>query len=327
MDTLYIMTRYVVLWHTSDQRISTERVQANHTALNLAFSHTNDADNAKIPDTEHYPWASLVGTPNVQFLPIDSSQVQPSYLQVNNTSFSGVTQASQAGGVVNGLLNIYIGPSNGSLLGQAGGLGSNILFVDFETVGYGDHPGTLANYIQGKALVHEVGHCLSLPHTFADVTCDEDPVYPDVPIQINPNFFTVLFETSPGTWDCKNDNRYLDRIDDQGRSCFSEFPSDVRNEMGVNFMDYGNDGAAILFTASQTEMMRSFAVSPGNTSMTIYATSDVTPTVTPTDTSQTSESNLGLIIGLSVGAGVLVVVLIIAVVLARAHRPTAAQYS
>jgi hypothetical protein len=55
-----------------------------------------------------------------------------------------------------------------------------------------DLPGSFPGYAFGKTLVHEVGHALSLPHTFADDACDNSVLFPDIPEQINPNFDTVL---------------------------------------------------------------------------------------------------------------------------------------
>ncbi len=294
-DLLYVGTRYVVLYHTDAQKIPIERVQEAHRGLNLAYIGANTSDLAKVPNNERYPWQEVLGNPLIQFAPLDSTQISVEYKYINVNSLSGVDDAAQkAGTLTKGILNILIGPSQGTLLGEAADLGAYYLFADYEAVGFGSAPATLPNYTQGKVLIHEIGHCLGLPHPFADDVCDNKSVYPDVPEQIRPNFETELFE-SGGAWDCKNDNRYFDRIHNENRSCLVTLsdPSTAPNEMGVNFMDYGNDGASIMFTASQATMMRTWLKSTDNNVLDLLTDVSAAPSVTIIDVAPVP-SNTGL---------------------------------
>lgn len=319
-DLLYVMTRYVVLYQTT--KIDVARVRACHYGLNLAFEGKNTDDNAKIPNTTRYPWTPLVGIPNILFLPINADDLQVSFIQISQSSISNVDEAASLGGIVDGVLNIYIAPVAGSLLGQAGDLGSNILVVEADAVGFRDHPGTLANYDQGKVLIHEVGHCLGLSHIFADTACDNVPAFPDTPEQVTPNFYTELFETSPGVWDCKNDNRYLDRIEYKGRSCLLETNDPTPNEMGVNFMDYGKDDVSILFTQSQATIIRAWLQGNDNDKLTVYSSPDVTPTIAVVDSTTSSTSDPLLWVYIMVPIAIILGIVVIGFFVYRSRIPS-----
>jgi hypothetical protein len=263
----------VVLFNTPEQRLGLARIQEAHKILNAAFDATNNVELAKVPNTPLYPWKNRVGNPNIQFLPLNTSDIQVEYLKIPHASLndtSPVDDASHQAGVEPGVLNVYIGNTDTGILGQAE-LGSNIVFALHSAIGGGSHPGTLSSYALSKTLVHEIGHAFSLPHTFSDYNCDHVSVFPDVPEQIKPNFQTVLFQTSDGNWDCKNDNRFNDRLNDRYKSCLSiqRNVATSTNEMGINYMDYGVDAVSIMFTESQSLMMRTYLKSVENTSITL----------------------------------------------------------
>jgi hypothetical protein len=273
-QTLYIDTRYVVLYNTPEQRVDIEQVRASHNTLNTAFSANNLNELDTVPDNERYPWKPLIGNPNIQFLPLDPQDLVVEYREISTRSLSDaspVEDAATRAGVVPGVMNIYIGNNTRGILGQAE-LGGNIVFSLYSSLGDEESPGELSEYALSKTMIHEVGHALSLPHTFSDDVCDHNKVFPDVPEQISPNFNTKLFQTQDGSWDCKDDSRYTDRVHNTVQSCLNvqAHPDTAPNEMGINYMDYGVDEVSIMFTRSQALMMRAYLEGEDNTTLTLY---------------------------------------------------------
>ncbi len=279
-DVFYIGTRYVVLYNNDDQKVSWERVSASHKGLNLVMAGLNTSDRAKMPNDTRYPWNDVVGTPNIQFSPLNPNYLVVYYLAISQSSVNDVFEAASLAGVVDGVLNVLIGnPTNDRLLGQAPDLGANYLFVNYQAMGSDEVPSILGSY-NYKTLVHETGHALSLAHTFASPNCST-PVYPDVPTQINPNFDgTVFFDGTK--WTGKLDNRYDDRINDTGRSCLSALGDPPANELFGSIMDYSTAANAILFTDSQANQMRSWLQSDSNNLLTVSLTAPVETTPSAT---------------------------------------------
>jgi len=278
-ETLYIDTRWVVLYSTNEEKIPEARVQDCLRMLNAVYSGKNADDLAKVPQDLPTPWAAVLGNPNIQFLPLDPSALKVEYRKISGhlDGSSPVSDGAAQGDRVNGVLNIYIGSTGpSSILGQAE-ISSNIVYALYSTVGGATVPGTLERYDLGKTVVHEVGHALGLVHTFSDSVCDNASPYTDVPEQIAPNFDTVLTETAPGQWAPTGDNRYKDRLNGTMLSCLHIQPDlDLApNEMGVNFMDYGDDHVSLMFTHDQVNIMRDYLQSADNTTLTLKSASDV----------------------------------------------------
>lgn len=277
-ETLYVDTRWVVLYANEDQKIPIERIQDCLKMLNMIFSGKNTDELAKVPDTKYNPWKDRVGNPNIQFLPLDESTLQVEYKSVsgNLDGKAPVDDASKKGGVVDGVLNIYLGSSGkSSILGQAQ-LSHNIVYALYSAIGGYTKKGTLPGYDLGKTVAHEVGHALSLVHTFSDTSCDGFSPYTDVPETIRPNFNTELFELAPGVWDQRGDNRYNDRLNGTQVSCLhtEPDPSNAPNDMGINIMDYGDDEVSIIFSQNQALMMREYLKSSDNTTLQLKSADD-----------------------------------------------------
>lgn len=130
-ETLYVDTRWVVLYASEDQKVPVENIRDCLVMLNKVYSGQNTEELQRLPNTQRTPWKSRVGVPNIQFLPLDASQLQVEYQAIDGPldSKSPVSDGAARGGRVDGVLNIYISSSGkGSILGQAE-LGSNIVYA------------------------------------------------------------------------------------------------------------------------------------------------------------------------------------------------------
>lgn len=321
-ETLYLDTRWVILYTKEEEKIPLARVQDCLRTLNLVFGGKNTTDLAKVPNDSKTPWKSVIGNPNIQFLPLDPTKLQVEYVKVSSylSGTEPVSDAAKKGGRTNGKLNIYIGSSDkGSILGQAE-LNSNIVYALYSTVGGYNEQGTLPGYGLGKTVVHEVGHALGLVHTFSDNLCDNFSPYTDVPEQVRPNFNTTLTEISPGVWQQGNDNREADRQNGSKLSCLhiQSSPSTAPNEMGINIMDYGTDEVSLMFTKNQAEIMRNYLTSPDNTTLKLMSEKDssdssnevVVTVVVTDDDSGLSTTAIVLIVVFSVLALIVLIVLL-----------------
>jgi len=315
-ETLFIDTRWVSLYSTEEEKVPLERVRNCLKMINTVYNGQNTDELEMIPDSDRNPFKRVLGNPKIQFLPLDSDTLTVEYKRISGT-LSGsdpVSDAANTAGVVDGVLNIYMGNSGvGSILGQAE-LSSNIVFALYTTVGGYEVSGTLPGYSQGKTIVHEIGHALGLNHTFQDNLCDNFSVYTDIPEQIRPNFTTELYETSPGVWELKGDNRSKDRIHETNLSCLhiQNDPDTAPNEAGINFMDYGLDEVSLMFSENQCQMMRARLLDENNTTLVLKSADSVsisgngvgasaaaTVTIVPAESSGLSA---GAIAGITIGA-------------------------
>jgi len=272
-NTIYIKIRYVVLYNGSSQKVSLSRIRDCHRTNNMIFNGENTSEIAKIPDTQRNPWKSLYANPKIQFLPLDPNEVEAEYIPTSSDLSSNVPidDAIFRGGVTPNVLNVYIGQTTGgNILGQAY-VGSNTAYVLTSTVGGFLVPGTSANYGTGKTLVHEIGHCFSLLHTFSTASCNGSKPFADLPEQIEPNFYSEVFHDGD-KWDARKCNRYYERISgNTSFSCLSheQNPSTAPDENGINIMDYAIDPHKLMFSAAQVTMMRNWLMNT-NTSMTLH---------------------------------------------------------
>lgn len=280
-ETLYLKARWVCLYASDEQKVDLDRVQDCHRTLNLVYAGGNTDEWAKVPDNDRYPFRRLATAMNIQFLPLDASQVTVEYLPINATSLDGtnpVDDAASRAGITPGVMNFYIGACDQGILGQAQ-LESNICFGQYSATGGFRHPGTYSPYHLGKTWPHETGHALSLFHTFADDVCDRHGVYPDVPEQVAPNF--------EAAWDAidglAGDNRDKDRRTGSSLSCLSTEPTPdtAPNEMSCNIMDYGNDLVSVMFTPSQVSQARRYLLSAANTTLTLQPAPASVPVAVP----------------------------------------------
>lgn len=275
-DTIYINVRWVMMWTNNNNQVDISKIRSAHKALNEVFSAQNTSELDMLPTASITPWNTLIGNPNIVFLPQDSSKVYAEYLQISNefSSTNPLEDAVSKGKRVDGVLNLYIGPSSGGILGQAE-LNSNVCYNLYSSIGSRDDPGVLSNYGFGKTVFHEIGHALGLQHPFTDTTCDNIKQADDIPEQLNPNGSAYLTSDGNGGYRQIGDNRYNDRLNDTNDSCIGISADTQFNEMATNLMDYGVDDIAIHFTPDQVTIMREFLQdSTENTSLTLMNSTD-----------------------------------------------------
>lgn len=282
---LYFSVAYYVVYNSESENVSLERLQEQHNVINNDFNALN-SDIVRVPSVGTYAFASIIGDAKIRMLPLLGSELTEkdiTRIQSNNVPSGGFTGVDQIQRFINantelnvpldGILNVYIGPLQGSLLGQAE-LFSNICVIRNETVGGPSVPGssTLQNYNFGRTATHEIGHCMGLPHTFSQTgTCPSERVFADIPKQKRPNFDAFLIEEN-GSWTGKLDNRFRDcnipLYDIPGESppysCMDDTVDTCINgkyEMFMNYMDYGNDLSSICFSQDQVSAVRQFLLS------------------------------------------------------------------
>ena len=97
IETLYLKTVYHVIYNNSSENISLSRIQSQHEVINKDFSMTNQ-DNSKVPSIEPYNFIGVKGNSNIQFLPLDHTQLQEGVdimrVYTSRTSFSGTPLAT-----------------------------------------------------------------------------------------------------------------------------------------------------------------------------------------------------------------------------------------
>lgn len=306
-DTYYLKLKYVVLYRNGTENLSLARLQAQHQALNACYNAAND-NVSHVPQSGRYNFQGVVGKANIVFLPSDHTAVKEEDVQriAVSQTFDGLGNvlaflSSNQVTLDAKTLHIICAPLN-SILGEAY-LESNVCTVESGSVGGETELGTLATFRLGRTAVHEVGHCLGLPHVF---TGDCTQVFSDIPTQVNPNFEFKLVNEG-GAWsgqlcnrdrDCKyyrnNDTSVLISGVNPPYSCMGCTGPSCNQcdtslyEQGCNFLDYSEDEHMVMFSLQQCDHMRQVLVS-GSTGMELQASDGGTITgTTATDGTTTS---------------------------------------
>jgi pregnancy-associated plasma protein-A len=235
-----------VVYRTPSENISDAQVKSQIDVLNLDYAGKN-ADASTIPA----PWKGLAGNPNVQFAlakkdPSGKATTGITRTQTTADSFgTDDTVKTKVGGghapwAANRYLNLWVCNLRDGLLGYAqfpGGPvktdGVVILNTAFGTTGTAAAPFNL-----GRTATHEVGHWLNLRHIWGDRNdCSGTDNVTDTPNAQLPNYGTPTFPHIS----CNNG---------------------PNGDMFMNYMDYVDDVAMVMFSAGQVLRMNATLAGP-----------------------------------------------------------------
>jgi hypothetical protein len=229
-----------VVFTKADENISVTQIRSQIAVLNRDYRATNP-DRTKVPSM----WGGLVADVRLQFaLATKDPKGKPTTgitrTKTTRTSFGDddTVKFTARGGMnawpTTKYLNMWVCTLAGGLLGYAqfpGGPqrtdGVVILNTAFGTTGSVKAPFNL-----GRSATHEVGHWLNLRHIWGDTEdCSGSDLIADTPNAAGPNFGKPKFPSIS----CGNG------------------PS---GDMFVNYMDYVDDDAMMMFTTQQAVRMQ-----------------------------------------------------------------------
>jgi len=235
-----------VVYKTAAENISDGQVKSQIVALNRDYGQKN-ADKSTIPA----PWKGLAANPNIQFAlakkdPTGKQTTGITRTKTTRGSFgTGDSVKSKAGGgdpawPADRYLNLWACTLGGGLLGYAqfpGGPaktdGVVILNTAFGTTGTVQKPFDL-----GRTATHEVGHWLNLHHIWGDRNdCGGTDYVTDTPNAQLPNYGKPTFPHVS----CNNG---------------------PNGDMFMDYMDYVDDAAMVMFSAGQVVRMNATLAGP-----------------------------------------------------------------
>lgn len=284
-QTLYVNIVYHVLVRNASENIPLALLQAQHQKLNMVYNGLNTSAIKRVPTTGRYAFASVIGKPNIVFLPSDPTQLtETEVIRISCSQvFQGLTDVlafvtQQGFPPTDGVLNVYLAPLE-STLGESE-VGGNVCVCEVTSIGGDFVRGTLPRYDLGMTLCHESGHAMGLTHIWNE--SKPTLVMSDIPIQKRPNY---VFEfTSDGG--ARNCNRMKDCARYAGYQGFTDTPdatgappaswlctgspcssctdTSVLFEMGCCVMDYATDANMVMFSAAQANAMRACLLSGSN---------------------------------------------------------------
>ncbi|MBB4956660.1 zinc metalloprotease [Micromonospora polyrhachis] len=247
IEVVHIPTVVHVVWSDPAQNITDEQVQSQLAVLNADFRRTN-------PDVTAVPpvWQSAPADARIEFAlaTTDPAGSPTTGITRTRTATAGfdtddAVKSSTTGGAdpwpTSSYLNIWVCQLNGGVLGYAqfpGGPeptdGVVVLHSCFGTTGTATAP-----FDGGRTATHEVGHWLNLRHIWGDdgEGCNGDDFVADTPNQGGPNYGKPNWPTVS----CDNG---------------------PDGDMFMNFMDYVDDNAMVMFTSGQTARMAACLAGP-----------------------------------------------------------------
>lgn len=236
-----------VVWHEEDQNITDEQIHGQIEVLNADFRKRN-ADLDTVPE----PFAPLVADARVEFALAETDpDGEPTDGVTRTQTATALFDADDAvkhadsGGVdawpADRYLNLWVCPLGGGLLGYAqfpgGAPETDGVVVNHR--GFGTTGTATAPFDGGRTAVHEIGHWLNLRHIWGDdgEGCSGSDFVDDTPNQGGPNrgvpeYPNISCDNAP------------------------------HGDLFMNFMDYSDDAAAVMFTEGQTERMDACLAGP-----------------------------------------------------------------
>lgn len=235
-----------VVYNTAAENISDSQIKSQIVALNRDFSASN-------PDKSDAPavWQGLITNVRVKFaLATKDPKGRPTKgitrTKTKQTSFGtndAVKKASTGGAAAwpsAKYLNLWVCTLGGGLLGYAqfpGGAAATDGVVILNTA-FGTNGTAAAPFNLGRTAVHEIGHWLNLNHIWGDTSdCSGTDHVSDTPGAQLPNYGTPTFPHVS----CNNG---------------------PNGDMFVNYMDYVDDAAMVMFTAGQAARMQATLAGP-----------------------------------------------------------------
>jgi hypothetical protein len=219
-----------VVHRTDAQNVSEAQIKSQIAVLNRDFAATN-TDKTKVPAV----WKGLVTDTRLRF-----TLARVNRKRTTRTSFDtddSVKRAS-SGGLApfkpSSHLNLWVCALAGGVLGYAqfpgGPAATDGVVIDYRA--FGTQGTAQAPFDLGRTATHEVGHYFNLRHIWGDTEdCTGSDFVADTPNAAGPNYGTPSFPAV---------------------SC-SNGPN---GDMFMNYMDYVDDAAMLLFTAQQVVRMR-----------------------------------------------------------------------
>ena len=219
-----------VVFRNEDENVSLAQVRSQIAVLNRDFARTND-DRTKVPE----PWKGLAADSRIRFTLAKVTRTKtasPSFSTDDAVKYAG------AGGIPPfepaKHLNLWVCALADGVLGYAqfpgGPAGTDGVVIDYRA--FGTHGTAAAPFDLGRTATHEVGHYFNLRHIWADTEdCSGSDFVADTPNAAGPNFGTPAFPSVS----CGNG---------------------PHGDMFMNYMDYVDDAAMVLFTAQQALRMR-----------------------------------------------------------------------
>ncbi|MBW7838280.1 MAG: T9SS type A sorting domain-containing protein [Chitinophagaceae bacterium] len=235
-----------VLYNTSAQNISDQRIQAQLDALNRDFRRRNaDTVNTPVPFKSRAADVQIVFSlakkdPNGN----PTSGIVRKYTKEKVFLADDGMKFSSSGGAdawdASRYLNIWVCNLFGRTLGYTPMPGADPgvdgIVIQYGVFGY--KGGLGAPYNLGRTLTHEAGHWLGLKHVWGDEECGDDGIF-DTPRQQGPNTGHNVF---PKMSACSEDGN---------------------GDMFMNYMDFSDDADLNMFTLGQKTEMRSLFAKGG----------------------------------------------------------------
>lgn len=230
-----------VVWNTAAQNISQDQIDSQIRVLNDDFRKRN-ADISSAPA----PFVPIAADARIMFKlattdpnGAPTNGVTRTQTQLASFGDDDAVKSAGTGGAdpwpSSEYLNIWVCQLGGGLLGYAqfpGGPPETDGVVVTHT-GFGTTGTAAAPFNRGRTTTHEVGHWLNLRHIWGDdgEGCSGSDFVADTPNQGGPNYGVPTFPTV---------------------SC-SNGPN---GDMFMNYMDYVDDAAMVMFTAGQVTRMQ-----------------------------------------------------------------------